>query len=79
MTAILAATILWCLDHADDDPASDCGLTEAEVACIDACLADDDAPYYDSGEPCPGLCITKKRIREICEFPLYAGKDRVTP
>ena len=70
MTALLAATIVWCLAAADDDPASDCGFTEAEVACLDTCSADDD---HEATE-CPPLCFTRARINELRSYPLYEGK-----
>lgn len=70
MTAILAATIMWCLDHADDNPASDCGLLEREVKCIEVCTGDDEGPEDD----CPAQCITRARVKQIVKFPLYQGK-----
>jgi hypothetical protein len=71
MAAILAATILWCLDSADDNPASDCGFTESEIECVNACLGDDDTI---DDNVCPQLCFTPKRVKEIQKFPLYQGK-----
>jgi hypothetical protein len=72
MTPQIAALILWCIAHADDNPASDCGLLPREVRCLDRCAADDEVPL----DKCPALCITPNRVRKLLEFPLYNGGDK---